>query len=101
MKKSRTMKQSISSKDKSDDINTGHDKCFSALGKEISKNEYQNIHDSNASTSKDNIPHEERGNGADDEKNKERMIDLPKPGDLDQDLGELEMGFDKSDTIID
>ena len=61
VKKSHAMKQSISernpesnfqinlkevdqgSKDNSDDINAGHDKCFSAFGKEISEDEYQYI----------------------------------------------------------
>ena len=106
MKRTRTMKQSISSKDKSNDVKAGHDKCFSALGKEILKDEYQNIHDSNASTSKDNIPHEKRGNGTDDEEDEERMIDPSETVDLDQDFGEIEIIekpkriLDKSDTII-
>ena len=90
-----------------DDINTGHDKCFIALGKEMSRNEYQDIHDLIASTANDNVPHEERGNRADDEKDSERIINSPEPVDLDQELDKLEMIektkriLDNSDTIID
>ena len=100
------MKQALSSKDKSDNINAGYDKCFSAFGKEISKDEYQNIHDSNASTSKNDIPHEQRGNETDDKEDTERMIDLPKTVDLDQDMDKIEIikkpkrSPGKSDTII-
>ena len=105
------------SEDKSDDeldINTGIDKCFSALEKEISKDECQEVPDSNASTSEDIIPHEEskindkpmeiddssrdvnnvpseaeeRENEADDEEDRERMVDPPEPIDLNQAPGE-------------
>ena len=122
------------SEDNYDDINSGLDKYFSTLEKEISKDECQNVPDSNASTSEDNIPHEESkindepmeiddssrdvsnlpsdaeegGNEADDEEDRERMVDPPEPVDLDQAFGELDMVekttkriLDESDTNID
>ena len=94
------MKQAISSKDKSDDIHAGYDKCFSAFGNEISKDEYQNIHDSNASTSKDNIPHEQRGNETDDKENKQRMIDPPETIDLDQDVDKIQLIKNRREVLI-
>jgi len=118
------------SEDNSDDeldINAGLDKCFSALEKEISKDECQEVPDSNASTSEDNIRHEESkindkpmeiddssrdvsnvpseaeegGNEADDEEDRERMVDPPEPVDLDQALGELEMIEKTTKRILD
>ena len=88
-----------SSRNNYDDINTGRDKCFIALGREMSGNEYQDIHDIIASTANDNVPHEERGNRADDEKDSERIINSPEPVDLDQELDKLEM-IEKTKRIL-
>jgi len=118
------------SEDNSDDeldINAGLDKCFSALEKEISKDESEDVPDTNASKSEENIPHEESkpndkpmdiddssrdvsnvpseaeegGNEADDEEDRERMVEPPEPVDLDQALGELEMIEKTTKRILD
>jgi len=121
-----------SEEDNSDDdldINAGLDKCFSALEKEISKDESSGVPSPSAANNlekkpeeakKDktvyvddssretmdasNVPSEaeEGGNEADDEEDKERMsIEPEEPVDLDQALGELEMIEKTTRRILD
>ena len=101
----------------SDDIDTGLDKWLSTVEKEISKDECQDVPDSDASTSKGSIPHrenninvktveindtpkdlndvpseaEEGGDEVNDEENRERMGHPTKPSEDNKELDELEM----------
>jgi len=102
-----------SEEDNSDDdldINAGLDKCFSALEKEISKDEAPiapksvAVLEDNSSRDVSNVPSEaeEGGNEADDEGDRMCEPVVPEePVDLDQALGELEMIEKTTRRILD